>query len=224
MSKVGEEAQKVLSEGVDAMDSVNMNIELKFFDGFVESYYDSLIDSAIEYDMDYLRHDEGIEVDWDDFDVDYEGFKNRICEIFCDKWHEHAPSIVKAVKSFTLDSPREYNFRTDKVYADVELQGDWKEQMLFFMDAHKDALEKKINEDWSSSDGFWSFIDHTFAGFREHIEDEDEDYVGIMIGYMMEFMESNKFDDNEIYNLITEEVVDCFESHEGASEYISCKN
>ena len=92
-------------------------------------------------------------------------------------------------------SPRYYNYETDKLYVNVEFEDDWRDKVRTFMNENKDYLTKRIREDWTSCDGFNSFMDNNYDDWYKEFQKDDVDvrYIGVMIGYMMSLA------NNEIY-------------------------
>ena len=65
------------------------------------------------------------------------------------------------------------------------------------MDENKEWLTERIKKDWSSRDGFFSFMDNTYEGWYEELQsdDADERYIGVMIGYIMYCANEDIYDD-----------------------------
>ena len=79
-----------------------------------------------------------------------------------------------------------YNFDTDHIYADIELRDDWKDVMRGFMTENTDWLRDRIKKDWTSYDGFMSFMSNVLEEWDSYLfEEEDERYIATMLGYMM---------------------------------------
>jgi hypothetical protein len=103
-----------------------------------------------------------------------------------------------------MTSPRYYNFETDRLWADVELRYDWMDVVREFMVENADWLRERIKDEWTSYDGFMSFMSNNFDDLS-HDEDENtwkgekswywhlfsgqsdrwECYISTIIGYMM---------------------------------------
>jgi hypothetical protein len=85
----------------------------------------------------------------------------------------------------------------------VELKDGWEDDVRAFMSENADWLRKRIEDDWTSYDGFMSFMSNNFDNLA-HDEDEDswsdkswywhlfsgksdrfECYISVIIGYMM---------------------------------------
>lgn len=192
-------------------------MSLPFFPGF----YDSLLYNpdteyyAIQSELDYYRDDLGRDdLTDDDFDFDYAGYERTVCENFCDAWKRYAPAFVKSVTFKELDRPREYNFRNDYLIAEVELSDDWEKAMTAFMNENAEWLKERINEEWSSRDGFISFMSNKLYEWPGYLFGEKDDrYISSMIKYMMELSWEN----------VEDWIVDDTLEYTYMSEYISLK-
>lgn len=196
----------------------NFEIRLPFFCGFYESPLynsDTLYWETTEDEMEYWRdwfNDETLTAN--DLDIDFPRFKEECAKAYIDVFFNNAdcPDFIKSMEFSVIDSPRYYNFETDKLYVNVEFEEDWRDKVKTFMDENKEWLTERIKEEWSSRDGFCSFMDNTYEGWYEELQrdDADERYIGVMIGYIMELANKDIYDD-----LITDTLEDFY-----ISEYI----
>ena len=170
------------------------NIQIPFFPGFYESdlYNSDTSYRAIQEELEYLQsdcckeHPEYQILTEDDLDFRYSDYEHDVAEAFLEAWEYNAPEIVLGAENHIIDSPRYYNFSTDKLYADVELADDWKDVMRHFIALNYDWLKARVHKDWTSYDGFMSFMDNDIDEWDKHLfEEEDERYISIMLGYMM---------------------------------------
>lgn len=181
-----------------------LNLQIPFFPGFYES---DLMNSDTEYwaikeELQYLQDDWGEEhpeyktLTEDDLDFRYEDYKDDVAEDFLDEWKYYAPEIVLSVEKPQIDSPRYYNYRNDELFADVVLREDWQEVMRTFMKENADWLKERIKDDWTSYDGFMSFMSNDFSEWDKHLFEElDERYISTMLAYMMYKRNKNIRDD-----------------------------
>ena len=65
------------------------------------------------------------------------------------------------------------------------------------MEENKEWLTKRIREDWTSCDGFNSFMDNNYNDWYKEFQkdDVDERYICTMIGYMMLLANKNIYDE-----------------------------
>ena len=193
-----------------------MNIELPFFPGFYESDLENSDTSywAIKEELDYYQqeyaydnHDEQAiysQLTEDDLDFNYKDYEKDVREAWVESFRGRVPDFVLSVEDVEMTSPKYYNFETDRLWADIELSEDWQDKVRAFMDENKDWLRERIKEDWTSYDGFASFMSNNFDDTRW---DDDDDnwardkswywhlfsgkydrwacYISTIIGYMM---------------------------------------
>lgn len=178
--------------------SMKINIELPFFPGLYESmlYNSDTAYWAIKEELDYYRNERFADdpeeqaiysqLTEDDLDFNFEEYSKDVVAGFVSAWREHAPEIIESVEYTNMVSPRYYNFSTDRIFADVELRDDWQEVMCHFIVTNYDWLQKRIHDDWTSYDGFMSFMSNVLEEWDSYLfEEEDERYIATMLGYMM---------------------------------------
>ena len=178
------------------------NIELPFFPGLYESTLHNSDTSywAIKEELEYYHNEYCSEygrgnvedqpfyeqLTEDDLDFNFKEYSEDIVANWVDAWKDNAPEIVLSVENEHMWSPRQYNFDTDRIYADVELRDDWKDVMRAFMVENEEWLVDRIRKDWTSYDGFMSFMSNGYDEWFDHLfEEEDERYISTMLGYMM---------------------------------------
>ena len=187
---------------------MKVNIELPFFPGFYESDLENSDTPywAIKEELQYYQRDCDTpckELTENDLDFDYKGYEEAVREGWVDGFRERMPEMVLSLENVEMTSPKYYNFSTDKLWADVELKDGWEDDVRAFMTENADWLRKRIKDDWTSYDGFMSFMSNNFDDLA-HDEDEDywgdkswywhlfsgksdrfECYISVIIGYMM---------------------------------------
>jgi len=178
---------------------MKVNIQLPFFPGFYESDLENSDTAywAIKEELDYYRNDCDTpckELTEDDLDFDYKGYEKAVTDGWVDAFRERMPEIVASLENVEMTSPRYYNFETDRLWADIELAEGWEDKVRSFMAENADWLRKRIEDDWTSYDGFMSFMSNNFDDLAH---DEDEDYWGDKSWYWHLF--SGKSDRFECY-------------------------
>ena len=170
---------------------MKINIELPFFPGFYESDLENSDTSywAIKEELDYYRNECDTpckELTEDDFEFRYEDYRKDVRENWAAAWKENAPEIVLSMENVTMWSPRYYNFDHDRLYADIELADNWQSKMRHFMTENYDWLKDRIYEDWTSYDGFMSFMSNDIDEWGDYLFKQlDSRYISTMLGYMM---------------------------------------
>lgn len=187
---------------------MKVNIELPFFPGFYESDLENSDTPywAIKEELEYYQRDCDTpckELSESDLDFDYKGYEEDVRNAWVDGFRERMPEMVLSLENVEMTSPKYYNFSTDKLWADVELKDGWEDDVRKFMTENADWLRERIKDDWTSYDGFMSFMSNNFDNLA-HDEDEDywgdkswywhlfsgksdrfECYISVIIGYMM---------------------------------------
>lgn len=189
---------------------MKVNIELPFFPGFYESDLENSDTPywAIKEELEYYQNECDTpckELTEDDLDFNYEQYREDVRNAWVDAWKDHAPEIVLSVEGVTMTSPRYYNFDTDRVYADVELREDWMDEMRHFIALNYDWLQERIHKDWTSYNGFCSFMSNDVDEWPSYLfEEQDTRYISTMIGYMM--YRANKEIRNELVMIALEDI------------------
>lgn len=170
---------------------MKVNIELPFFPGFYESDLENGDTAywAIKEELQYYQEECDTPckaLTEDDLDFNYSDYEKDVRDAWVDGFRKYMPEFVLSVEDVEMVSPKYYNFSTDKLYADVELREDWKDVMRAFMKENAEWLKGRIKEDWTSYDGFCSFMSNDYEDWFDYIFDEQDDrYISVMIGYMM---------------------------------------
>lgn len=152
---------------------------------------DNCIEQECDYPEDWGCHlKEGCELEYDDFDIDYDAYQKDVMDSYVEVYKEYMPDFVERIEGVYLDSPKYYNFRTDKIFGTFVLADDALDKMKSYINEHRKDIEKVIRERHSSCDGFISFmsndVDEWIAELEKPVEDLDERYISCLIGYIME--------------------------------------
>lgn len=173
---------------------MKISIELPFFPGFYESDLENSDTSywAIKEELEYYttdcveEHPEYAKLTEDDLDFDYRGYEKELIDGFVEGFRSYAPDFVESVEFDEMVSPKYYNYSTDRIFAYVELADDWKDKVRAFMSENYEWLKDRIKKDWTSYDGFTSFMENDIREWDKMLfEEEDARYISTMIGYIM---------------------------------------
>lgn len=166
---------------------MKFNIQLPFFPGFYESDLKNCDTAywALKEELEYYQREYAYDnpdeqaiyaqLTEDDIDFDDDRYEEDVRNAWVEAFKWRTPDIVTEVSNVEMTSPRFYNFETDRLWADVELRDDWMDAVREFMVENADWLRERIKEDWTSYDGFHSFMSNNFDDLSH---DEDEDYWG----------------------------------------------
>mgnify|MGYP003625341525 FL=1 len=153
---------------------MNTNNKINFslnFGGFYHSEHSETIENNIEL----------YGYDWED--VDYKKTNINYCKAFLNRLGEELQIDLNFI---SLDSPREYNFTTDKIFCSIS-----KEDFNTLLDDYDNKeLFNYIEEQSKSRSGFTSF----YSGYKAVKEETD-----IFLQYLFNYMLINE--DFNIYDL-----------------------
>ncbi|MBP5722861.1 MAG: hypothetical protein J6X18_04720 [Bacteroidales bacterium] len=192
------------------------DVELPFFYGFYNSPFE-IQDWDIEDKISYYNEFSGeTDINFNDLDIDYAAHQQAMVESFVERFKEYLPSWVVSIDEYELDSPKFYNFRTDKIYATITLADDWREKIAQFVKENFDWLEKRIEKDWTSRSGFNSWIENRIGEFVEKAYEPEPRYISILIGYDIEL----KNEGEDMYERMVDETIEEFSKNYSTNEFI----
>lgn len=128
--------------------------------------------------------------DWfDESEFDSKGFMDGLAELHAQVIGNELPAgPVASVKVVGHSSPREYNFYTDQVELeiDVDIDGLYRYLQKF---NHEKEFEKFIEDNFTSCSGFISFTPNNLKEFYAAIDNKDSNdhdkCVGILAGWYL---------------------------------------
>lgn len=153
--------------------------KIKFLIDF-GGFYDSIHSDNIENRIEYFEIDEN--------NVNYKETYNSYCIEFIDSLNDMLELELKFIQ---IDSPKFYNFTTDKIEAEIN-ENDFNKLKDTYLNSNE--FIDYVNENSKSRDGFTSF----YNGFNEVIK-EDE----ILLQYMFNYILNEYADeiDNYVFEL-----------------------
>ena len=133
------------------------------FGGFYHSIHSDILDIQIDY----------FEIDEDN--VNYKETRNSYCNEFINSLNDMLELNLKFIQ---IDSPKFYNFTTDKIEAEIN-ENDFNKLKDTYLNSNE--FIDYVNENSKSCSGFFSF----YNGFNEVIK-EDEILLQYMFNYILE--------------------------------------
>ena len=157
------------------------------FDGFYNSFISDDIDyqigQQIEWDSDiYDLNEDEQQILWDSYlSVNRKYFYNQIAQDYTNFYIE---ILNRRLKGFELKakfnlftSPREYNFKTDRIFINIE-KNHAIDFIKYIIKNYKKELEKKIKDRFTSRDGFISFYKNSLDLWIDDYSEWDCNMIG----------------------------------------------
>ena len=157
------------------------------FDGFYESFISDDIDhqigQQIEWDSDTfdLNESEQEVIEDNYLSVNRSYFYNQIAE---DYTNFYIDALNERLEGFTLKatykfftSPREYNFSTDRIFIEIE-ENHAIDFIKYIIKNYKKELEKKIEDRFTSRDGFISYYKNSLDLWPKDYSEWDHNQIG----------------------------------------------
>ena len=183
------------------MNIIYENWSCEIFEGFYES---NLFNSDTEYYLnDYLNDGEDIKKEYEI--KDFKGYCNEVSELYVDRLCDNLDDVANVFNSYFiyhgLYSPQYYNFSTDKIQIEMDVNLD---NLLQYIEDNKTLFDNYLHENFTSYDGFWSFIDNNYTDFMNTYNSGENDRE---LNVMIEFYLLNNVDlDNtrqQVYDELT---------------------
>lgn len=145
------------------MGTIKFNLE---FGGFYDSVHSNIIDDKIEA-LEFFKYDMPDKIDWT-------SVHNEYCKIYIEILNNELDLNLKFIK---LNSPRFYNFETDKIEAEIS-DKEFNKLKSEYLNS-KEFIDY-VNESSKSYDGFISF----YNGIDE-VKADDEILLNYMFSYIL---------------------------------------
>ncbi len=164
------------------------NHSCEIFPGFYESI---LFNSDSEYYANEVLQDDDQKTEYEL--KDFGGFTNEVAKKAADLLNEaivFEDSIIQSIDFEGLSSPKYYNFETDRLILKVKL--DQRKLELYCFRQEKEAFDQYLKENFTSYDGFCSFIANNVNVFKnQYIEEGKKDRT---LDIMIEFYILKQFE------------------------------
>lgn len=159
------------------------NWSTKIFEGFYES---NLYNSDSLYWITQTDREEGYLKENEEYDIDFEKFTDSVAKFAVEELKEvinQNDNIIKSMKYKRLYSPRYYNFETDSLLIDIDV--NIKNLKNYCFRIHKNDFNQYLKDNFTSYDGFISFIENNICTFKEQYKTDKNKCLNVMIEYYL---------------------------------------
>jgi hypothetical protein len=172
------------------------NWSYKIFEGFYESH---LYNSDSLYYLEQSDKEEGYLQANESYDIDWESFTNSVAQQVTYNLYNALPNndIIQEINFKALYSPRYYNYETDSLI--LELNLNLTRLKTYCFTTHKKDFNQYLKDNFTSYDGFISFIPNNLIDFKGLYSKNNTKLVNTLIEYYLLscIYESNNPDDFE---------------------------
>lgn len=149
------------------------------FDGFYES---NLFNSDTEYyineSMQDEEHPETYEVEWDSYTEECGKMHAEVLHETC----VNTDNIIQNINYKGISSPRYYNYETDKLLLSIDFD---EKELLGYVQYYKDDFDYYLHENFTSYDGFISFVENNYYDFMKKYENNEDTQLSLQV--MLEY-------------------------------------
>lgn len=149
--------------------------------------------------------------------IDYRGYEKEIGRKYLEAYQDRIWAIAEFMKGFTfefvgIDSPREYNFTTDKLAVNLKAESESIQFLVHYcINQHRTQFDKYLKDNFTSYDGFWSFWPNNTGDWWGKMRDEalSAADLGFMIMQMIHFVLEYSWEGiEEIYYELSQDSLD----------------
>lgn len=158
------------------------NWSCKIFEGFYES---SLYNSDSLYYIELQDREEGYLQPNESYDIDWDNFTDSVARQVTSNLYDVIPNneIIQNISFKSLYSPRYYNYETDSLI--LELNLNLTRLKTYCFTTHKKDFNQYLKDNFTSYDGFISFIPNNLIDFKELYSKNNTKLVNTMIEYYL---------------------------------------
>lgn len=179
---------------------------LPVFDGFYYSIWSDLIDDGVDFELEVFNDN----IDDCDVEIDFEGLAKSIYYKIMEYIDDVFPGLVLHSEFQRLVMPKYYNYSSDNVYIEVELDKD--KFMNLILD-NEDLLRELIKDNYTSHSGFISSYPNDLDDWIEEVKNNGAD-LDHMVGALLDMIIRHEYED--YIHHITEDIY--------VGEFIDFKN
>ena len=187
------------------MKTIQLEINFPLFEGFYNSYLD--LSENIE-----VREGEEYSMTEEQFDnIDWNSTNENVSKFYLGYFKDELSDFFKSIEVLSLEfikvnSPKYYNYSTDKLVCDIKI-----DKGIFVHELRKydfDNWEQFLKDNFTSYDGFISFYPNTTTEWDELINEEIENDNIIIETLLKFYLEQN----GEFYKIKENLFIEIFEN------------
>lgn len=185
---------------------MKVEISIPCFSGFYESIWSYNMQDSLDREIE----ERGITMgdDWSCKKSEYENaVARKFAQMYVDVLNSDLDLGMKICDEPFVDSPKYYNYRTDRIYVVVEFSAIRKLRVL--MSIWENELRKIIHENHTSHSGFVSFMSNNFDEWVKIALKYDYEEFGLYLSYALHYVIGLQHGwdlDNEFYDWICGDV------------------
>lgn len=142
---------------------------LDLFEGFYES---NLFNSDTEYYLTECMNDDSESEEKIEYEIkDFPAFCQDISEKATSLLEPDSDEILSDFEFLELDSPRFYNYRTDRLV--ISCMVDVPKLRAYAFKTHLESFKSYLKDNFTSYDGFISFVPNTPSKFKEWMKEPE---------------------------------------------------
>ncbi len=150
---------------------IKVETYLPIFTGFYESVFSPTEDMEIDY-INEERENKGLsKIEFDQFEFDYDSYETDVAHCCCSFIESELSQYVEGVNFQLINSPKEYNFATDSIHVEIELNEEKIENIKKFIFEHSNEFAEYIRDRYTSYDGFMSYYSNNPLDWLNSIDD-----------------------------------------------------
>lgn len=196
------------------------------FSGFYDSYHSDYIDNEIEQEIDYFQ-EEGVTANGYYNALKNEGYNySAICKSYATEYAEAFIDQINSnygfnleIKSTDLESPKFYNFTTDRIFIDLDFS-DILKVREYISENLEPELMRKIKDMFTSCDGFISHYSNSLLEWG-YLDSWDYNQFLTLFEVLFDDMEIEEYEiiENAIGNGMLSNAID-----DGITSYVEINN
>jgi hypothetical protein len=179
-------------KGKKSNGGIKIESYLPIFNGFYNTLFEANEEMYIEDPYDY-----------DDYEFNYKQYHLDVakeCVGAIEQELNHL-GLGISIKFQALDSPKEYNFRNDRIDVEYTLGADSLNKIHSYLLENKDAFSEYVKENYTSRSGFYSFHSNNVNEWLDNIKNGTD--LDHKLGAVLNFILQNEnYTDSDLYDRI----------------------